>query len=113
TVYDVRWSPTKPSIFGSVDGSGSLDIWDVNLSAEIPVASARPSQQAKDLYGLKSLNKLSWEKSQGRHVAAGGLDGTTSIFELGGEIGGVESKGESWVNMRKWVSRAAKSRGDV
>ncbi|KAI7277886.1 cytoplasmic dynein intermediate chain [Hortaea werneckii] len=113
TVYDVRWSPTKPSIFGSVDGSGSLDIWDVNLSSEIPVASARPSQQAKDLYGLKSLNKLSWEKSQGRHVAVGGLDGTASVFELGGEIGGLESKGESWVNMRKWVSRAAKSRGDV
>lgn len=113
TVYDVRWSPTKPSVFGSVDGGGSLDIWDVNASTEIPVASARPSQQEKDVYGLKSLNKLCWERSQGKHVAVGGLDGISTVFEVGSELGGSDTKSDSWVNMRKWVGRASKNRGDV
>ena len=114
TVYDVRWSPTRPSIFGSVDGAGSLDVWDVNVSTEIPVASARPSQQERDLYGLKSLNRLSWEKGQGRHVGVGGLDGVTSVFEVGDELGGVlDAKSNAWVGMSKWVGRAERSRGDV
>jgi dynein intermediate chain, cytosolic len=113
TVYDVRWSPTKPGIFGCVDGSGLLDIYDINASTEVPVASARPSHQEKDMFGLKSLNKLSWEKTQGKHVAVGGLDTVTSVFEVGSELGGVESKADSWVGVRKWVGRQTKQRVDV
>ena len=112
-VYDARWSPTKPGIFGCVDGSGKLDIYDINSSsAEIPVGSARPSHQEKDLYSLKSLNKLSWEKNQGKHVAVGGLDGVTTVFEVGGELGGVESKGEAWVGVKKWVGRRGRGKLD-
>ena len=104
-VYDARWSPTKPSIFGCVDGAGKLDIYDINVSSEIPVGSARPSHQEKDVYALKSLNKLSWEKTQSKHVAVGGLDGVTTVFEVGGELGGVESKGDAWMGVRKWMGR--------
>ncbi|KAF2773454.1 WD40 repeat-like protein [Teratosphaeria nubilosa] len=113
TVYDVRWSPTKPSIFGCVDGSGLLDIYDINASVEVPVASARPGQQEKDVFGLKALNRLSWEKTQGKHVAVGGLDGITTIFEVGSELGGVETKGDAWVGVRKWVGRMGRQKVEL
>lgn len=113
TVYDVRWHPNRPGIFGLVDGAGVLDIFDVNVSSEVPVGTARPSNQEKDIYGLKSLNKLSWEKSQGKHVAVGGLDGMTTVFEVGSELGGSETKSEAWVGVRKWVGRQSRTKIDV
>jgi dynein intermediate chain len=110
-VYDARWSPTRPSIFGTVDGGGQLSIYDINVSTELPVGSARPSQQEKDLYALKSLNRLAWEKNQGKNVAVGGLDGVVSVFEVGSDLGGQESKGDAWVGVRKWASRLEAAKG--
>ncbi|KAK3686596.1 hypothetical protein LTR37_019657 [Vermiconidia calcicola] len=109
-VYDARWSPTKPSIFGCVDGAGKFDVYDINVSSEIPVGSTRPGGSKSDRVfsgsgTARSLNKLAWEKGQGKNVAVGGLDGVTTVFEVGGELGGVESKGDAWVGVRKWVGR--------
>ncbi|KAK4507869.1 hypothetical protein PRZ48_001604 [Zasmidium cellare] len=113
SVYDAKWSPTKPGIFGCVDGGGRLDIYDINASSEVPVGGARPSNQEKDVYALKSLNKLAWEKTQGRHVAVGGLDGVTTVFEVGSELGGVDTKSEAWVGVKKWVGRQSKTKVEV
>ena len=110
TPYAVRWSPVRPGVFGLVDGAGVLDIYDINSSTEIPVASARPSYQEKDVFGLKSLNALAWEKGQGRHVAVGGLGGVVSVFEVGAGLamaGGGLGR-EEGVGVRKWVNRASK-----
>ncbi|KAJ1564618.1 hypothetical protein HK096_007088, partial [Nowakowskiella sp. JEL0078] len=35
-VFDVKWSPTHPSLFGSVDGSGRLNLWNLNTEMEVP-----------------------------------------------------------------------------
>lgn len=107
SVYDVKWSPTKPGIFGCVDGGGRFDVYDINASSEVPVGGARPSHVEKDIYSLKSLNKLAWEKNQGKHVAVGGLDGVTTVFEVGSELGGVDTKNEAWVGakVKKWVGK--------
>ena len=113
TVYDVRWSPTKPSVFGCVDGGGQLDIYDINISTEVPVSSARPGMREGEAHGLQSLNKLAWEKTQGKHVAVGGLDGMTTVFEVGSELGGVETQADAWVGVKKWVGKMSKSNLDV
>ena len=34
-VYDVKWHPTHPALFGSVDGSGRFDIWNLNSDTEV------------------------------------------------------------------------------
>lgn len=112
SIYSAKWSPTKPGVFGCVDGAGKLDIFDITASSDIPVATARPSHMEKDVYALRSLNKLAWEKNQGKHVAVGGLDGVTTVFEVGNELGGVETKSEKWAGVRKWVGRQSKA-GDA
>ena len=33
-VYDVKWHPHHPAIFGSVDGSGRFDLWNLNTDTE-------------------------------------------------------------------------------
>lgn len=109
SVYDAKWSPTKPGVFGCVDGSGRLDIYDINANSEVPVGGARPSHHEKDYYSLKSLNKLAWGKNQGRHVAVGGLDGITTVFEVGSEFGGADTKQDTWVGVKKWVARQSKT----
>jgi dynein intermediate chain, cytosolic len=34
-VYDVKWHPTHPALFGSVDGSGRFDLWNLNADTEV------------------------------------------------------------------------------
>lgn len=109
-VYDVKWSPTKPGVFGAVDGAGHLDVFDMNDSTEVPVGSAQPSNQLKDVFGAKSLNKLAFEKQQGKHVAVGGLDGITTVFEVGSELGGLDTKGDSWVGIKKTIGRLSRTK---
>ena len=108
-VYSAKWSPTKPGVFGCVDGAGKLDIFDISASSDEPVASTQPSHIEKDPYALRSLNKLAWEKNQGKHVAVGGLDGVTTVFEVGNELGGPETKSEKWASVRRWVGRQSKA----
>lgn len=36
-VYDVSWSPVHPSLFATVDGTGRLDIWNLNNDTEVCV----------------------------------------------------------------------------
>lgn len=39
SVYDVAWSPTHPALFASVDGTGRLDLWNLNQDTEAPIVS--------------------------------------------------------------------------
>lgn len=34
-VYDVKWSPSHPALFGSVDGTGQFDLWNLNADTEV------------------------------------------------------------------------------
>jgi dynein intermediate chain len=34
-VYDVAWSPTHPALFAAVDGTGRLDLWNLNKDTEV------------------------------------------------------------------------------
>jgi len=47
-VYDVKWSPARPSVFASVDGSGTVEVWDLNENTDIPTARAWVSERAND-----------------------------------------------------------------
>lgn len=38
-VYDVKWHPTHPAVFGTVDGSGKFDLWNLNMDTEVQALS--------------------------------------------------------------------------
>jgi len=107
-VYDAAWSPIKPGVFGLVDGAGTLEIWDITVETEEPVARVVPTPR-KDrgaLLGMKSLNKVAWEPSEGKRLATGGLDGVVSMFEVGPDLGGKEGlRNEEWGTVKKLVNR--------
>ncbi|ORZ08066.1 WD40-repeat-containing domain protein [Lobosporangium transversale] len=74
-VYDVKWSPTHPAIFGTVEGTGKFDVWNLNMDTEVPVMST--------VVGAgKALNKMSWSKD-GRHAAIGSSDGHVYVYDIG------------------------------
>ena len=69
-VYSTKWHPINPSIFAIGDGSGYIDLWDLNRDKEIPTFR----------YNLKTaINKLAWSYD-GKKLAAGNVNGHINIF---------------------------------
>ena len=69
-VYSVKWHPINPSLFATADGSGYIDLWDLNRDKELPTFR----------YNLKkAINKLAWS-SDGKKLAAGDINGHINIF---------------------------------
>ena len=110
-VYDVAWSPLRPSLFTTVDGSGALELWDLTSSdPEVPVAMAR------DVEGQgRALNKVCWETgTDGRRVVTGALDGRVQVWDLGTEFGAEGAGGKDEVlGVKKFLARCEGERGGV
>jgi len=106
-VYDAAWSPVRPGVFSLVDGAGWLELWDITVETEEPVARISPSARKDGRTMLsKSLNRVTWEPSEGKRLATGGIDGSLTLFEVGPDLGGkVGLKNEEWVSVRKLVNR--------
>jgi len=34
-VFDAKWHPNHPSVFGTVDGAGKFDLWNLNQDTEV------------------------------------------------------------------------------
>jgi dynein intermediate chain, cytosolic len=39
-VYDAKWHPAHPAVFGTVDGGGKFDLWNLNADTEVGGACA-------------------------------------------------------------------------
>ena len=106
-VYDAAWSPVKPGVFSLVDGAGNLEVWDITVETEVPIAKVTPSgRKGGRAMMTKSLNKLAWDQIEGKRIAAGGIDGAVTVFEVGPDLGGKESaRNEEWTNVKKLVAR--------
>lgn len=74
-VYDVCWSPTHPALFACVDGTGKLDLWNLNNDFELPSASFELDNRTR------ALNRIKWSKT-GHEIAVGDDHGQITIFEL-------------------------------
>ncbi|KAE9978437.1 hypothetical protein BLS_000654 [Venturia inaequalis] len=105
-VFDAKWSPTRPGIFALVDGAGMLEIWDLNADIEVPVQRVGTSDKlGGGAYRKRSLNRVAWERNEGKRVAVGGLDGVVTVFEVGHELGGSKAEPEEWTGVKKIVGK--------
>jgi dynein intermediate chain, cytosolic len=73
-VMDVAWSPIHPALFAGVDGSGRLDLWNLNQDTEVPTASVV-------VEGAPALNRVSWTPS-GYHVTVGDESGKIYVYDV-------------------------------
>lgn len=74
-IFDVKWSPIHPALFSTVDGSGRLDLWNLNIDTEVPSASVVVENNA-------GLNKCRWHQG-GHTIAAGDDNGKIHIYDVG------------------------------
>jgi dynein intermediate chain len=72
-IYEAKFHATNPSLFGTVDGLGYLDLWDINLNYESPIFSKEISKGA--------LTKLAWSDDSKR-LSVGDSSGKIYIFNL-------------------------------
>lgn len=78
-VMDVAWSPIHPSLFAAVDGSGRLDLWNLNQDTEVPTCSVV-------VEGATALNRVSWTPS-GLHVTIGDESGRIYVYDVADNVG--------------------------
>jgi len=93
-VYDVKWHPSHPALFGCVDGSGRFDLWNLNTDTEVPVVSTSVGAN-------RAINKLKWDCKDGRRAAMGGSDGRLYIYDIGDMAIPRETE---WADMQRTVS---------
>ncbi|KAG6854015.1 hypothetical protein C0991_011502 [Blastosporella zonata] len=93
-VYDVKWHPAHPAVFGTVDGSGHFDLWNLNTDTEVPVVSTSVGTG-------RAINKLQWDRKDGRRAALGGSDGRLYVYDIGDIALPRESE---WTDMQKTVA---------
>ncbi|GAA5972888.1 hypothetical protein JCM21900_002252 [Sporobolomyces salmonicolor] len=105
-VYDVKWHPHHPALFGSVDGAGRFNLWNLNIDTEVPIVSTEvgPASSGQQQQQRKGLNKLAWDRREGRRAAVGSSDGRVYVYELSQELA-TPREGE-WEQMRRTVNAA-------
>lgn len=109
-VYDVQWSPTRPGVFASVDGTGECHVYDLCQSHEIPIAKGAPAGQggASGTGTPRALNKVVWDHDEGRRLAVAGVDGVLTVLEVPDALGGKEPSADQYAKLNarlKFVGR--------
>ncbi|GAA5981619.1 hypothetical protein JCM5350_008052 [Sporobolomyces pararoseus] len=118
-VYDVKWHPHHPALFASVDGAGKFDLWNLNLDTEVPIISTlvQPSPSANSTTpnsqrrtnGAAGLNKLAWDKKEGKRCAVASSDGRVYVYEVSQDL--VTPREGEWEEMRRTCNSALSSNG--
>lgn len=101
-VLDVAWSPTHPAVFASVDGSGRLDLWNLNQDTEVPSATVQ-------VEGSPALNRVSWTPS-GLHVTVGDDAGRIYVYDVAESL--AQPKQDEWTRLSATLNELGMSKSD-
>ena len=102
-VYDVKWHPAHPAVFGMVDGSGKLDVWNLNTDTEVPAVQTSVGSG-------RALNKMQWDRKEGRRVVLGGSDGRLYVYDIGDMAIPRETE---WTDLQKTITSMSGGGGGV
>ncbi|GAA97750.1 uncharacterized protein L969DRAFT_67934 [Mixia osmundae IAM 14324] len=100
-IMDARWHPHHPALFGTVNASGSFDLWNLNSDVESPLISTHV-EHAKPF----GLNKLAWDRKDGKKVALGTAGGQVIVYDLGKQL--VTPADEDYDHLRRTLAEAAR-----
>jgi len=75
-IYDVQWSPVSSSVFACCDGSGKINIFNLNIDFEAPISE--PIQVTKN---NSALTKLKFT-NDGKHIIVGDSDGIIYYYDV-------------------------------
>lgn len=113
-VYDVKWHPNHPAMFGAVDGSGKFDLWNLNVDAEVRTSGLMPNlisqhnpfavqvPMVSTMVGSgRAINKLAWDRKDGRRAVLGGSDGKLYVYDI--SEAGIPRETE-WTDFQKTVA---------
>ena len=69
----MKWNPSNPSLFASVNNEGYIDLFDLTKDLELPVAHKKVSNFAQ--------NKIAWN-TDGSALVSGDSAGNVSLYGL-------------------------------
>jgi WD repeat-containing protein 34 len=83
-MMQVCWSPFRPTVFAAVSNSGSVYIYDLMLSKQVPsyVLDYKPPPQTEHQSKVKTAYSIGFNPRQRDFLAIGYHDGTVKIFRL-------------------------------
>lgn len=99
---DVAWCPINPALFASVDGSGRLDLWNLNQDTEVPTASVI-------VEGAPALNRISWTPS-GLHVTIGDDSGRVYVYDVAEHI--AHPRMDEWTRFSRTLNELKMNQSD-
>ena len=92
-VFDVKWSPVHPSVFAVAEGTGVVDIWNLNKDIEMPASRMSCPKEA--------VNKLDWGVG-GEMLATGNCNGEVKIYKVPQEF--YQPVSEDWSILENLIS---------
>ncbi|CAD6572335.1 MAG: hypothetical protein TREMPRED_000502 [Tremellales sp. Tagirdzhanova-0007] len=100
-VFDVKWHPNHPATFGTVDGAGKFDLWNLNQDVEVPIVSTQVSSRA--------INRLAWDRNPlSRKAGLGSSDGKVYVYDIAERL--VSPRENEWTEMQKMVQALVANR---
>lgn len=107
-VYDVRWHPTHPAVFASVDGEGHVDLWNLNRDVESPATRCENPNRS----GL-AVNRCHWSLD-GRRLITGDSDGGIGVYTVDKRVHHPSNEDHTRFQerVRQWASQPIAPRQD-
>jgi len=102
-VCDVRWSPVHPAVFAAVDGTGRLDVWNLNSDTEVPAATTV-------IDGATAVNKCRWNAT-GTVIAGGDTTGRIHICDIDASL--AIPRADDWTRLVSTIADVRADREDV
>ena len=82
-----------PSVFAVAEGTGIVDVWNLNQDVEMPTCRLKTPGEA--------INKVAWQNT-GEMIATGNCNGEVKIFKVPKEL--VQPSPEDWSTLENLIS---------